>query len=541
MRKFVLFILLLILVRESELNAQCNFDQIVVPKIKFSGVAPSPWAINGQVNDWETIIGPGNGNNQFPYNPPNTSAFNFSRDPFNNNTFSELDSPEPATDIRFMAFTHDDYNVYFYLRKLANSNSPNSFYYFCDINADGFMNTGEPVFGGRFNSHNLAELSVYRFVPNLNEDYIPGKGNYMFTPRGRYVDGYTMKGSVQKIFGSQAIPAEYELGMHEVFSAAVTENGYGVEFAVPWKYFRNWVIQSAPLLPSHIFTYHVALQKGANPSYQPQLVDDNAGSCCKKLLYSGYPTFNITNTSIVPIVNGLTYRMQVTLQNPTNANVDFSLTDVSFYNIQLNANLPFSPDAFLVKVNGLSFEHTGGTFLQQPIEYSRGFDYYIITVNSFSSTTFIIDITLPVNRSVSSVAVKLNFADARLASFVLVECQEQTGGGGKGINPVGFDITTEEELQRSNPANGDDKSDEKGLNMLKVYPNPSNGSATVIIPKNAMDCELRIEDVSGKLVFQKNNNSGSAIRLQNLKPGFYIIRLISKETGKQYIEKLVVQ
>lgn len=528
MRKFVIVFILLCLGGHSVLKAQC-FEQ--APKIKFSGVAPSPWAINGLVNDWQTILGPGTGNNQAPFNPPTSSGFNYSKDP----AFGllDLDSPQPATDIRFMAFTHDDYNVYFYLRRLANSNSPNSFFYFCDINADGFMNTGEPVFGGRFNSNNIMELSVYSYVPDLNEDYITGKGNRMMSAGTLFVDGYSMKGTVQRIFRSQAIPSAYALGPHEVFDANVTENGFGIELAIPWKYFRNWVTPSTPLTPGLIFTYHLAMQKGATPGYNPQLVDDNAGSCCRKLSYSGKAAFNFTNTSYTSPEPGK-YNIQVTLQNTTNVPEYFYLGAVSFNNIQFNPGIPFLPNSFSVTVNGANFEHNPA--ILQPITYLiPGLIGNPVLVNAFGSTTFIVNISLPANGSVSGLSIELNFSDAQF-STPFVYCIFNTGGGG-GSHPVIINVTTENFMSPKSS----DKSNNKPVNMLKVYPNPSKGSATVIIPGDGLNGELKLEDISGKLIYQKINTTGSTITMQNLRPGFYLLRYIDGNSGKQYIEKLVVQ
>ena len=68
MKKSFILIILVSLIGILGLHAQCTNDRLV-DKIKFSGAAPSPWAINGQVNDWTTILGPATGNNAFPYTP----------------------------------------------------------------------------------------------------------------------------------------------------------------------------------------------------------------------------------------------------------------------------------------------------------------------------------------------------------------------------------------------------------------------------------------------------------------------------------------
>ncbi len=544
MRKLVIVFLTFGALTVQDLKAQCDPLDIQPPKIKFSGVAPAPWSINGLANDWQTILGPATGNNSFPYNPA-LPLFNFSMDPHPNLGAVDLDSPEPPMDLRLAAFTHDDYNVYFYLRRLVKSNAPNAFYYFCDINADGFMNTGEPVFGGQFNLQNITDLSVYSFVPNLNVDHVAGKGNWMESPVNGLVDGYTINGSVQKIFGANSVPVGFALAPHEVFKAEMTENGYGIEFAIPWRYFRNWVTPSTPLAPNDIFTYHIAQQKGAPPAYLPQMVKDNFGSCCKKLLVSGTPQFNITSTNVTTLVSGLSYRVEVTLQNLSNVAGRFGINTVSFSNIQLNSGLSFSPDAFSVMVNGAGFAYSSGTYIAQPITYI--FPDLLdnsVTVNAFGSTTFTVDINLPANHSVSQVSVGLNFTDGRfslnLAPFIY--CGGLTGGG-KGINPVGFDIEPDPEPESGKgvPEENERKTPEKPGSNLIIYPNPSKGSATIVLPADTYGGEVRLEDLFGRIIHRSVNVTGATIKLQNLRPGMYVLRFISGNMGKQYIKKLIVQ
>jgi len=150
MRKIILLPILLVSVYSGRLcaqpqNTECNPG---ADKISFTGVAPSPWAIDGNVTDWETILGPGNGNSHTYYNPPATKGFNWALDGYHigPNSFGDRDNPDPAYDMRYLSFIHDDYNVYFYMRRIKKSNGSASLFYFCDINADGYMNTGEPVF-----------------------------------------------------------------------------------------------------------------------------------------------------------------------------------------------------------------------------------------------------------------------------------------------------------------------------------------------------------------------------------------------------------
>ena len=141
------------------------YDQSV-PKISFKGKAPHVWKIDGSVKDWKTILGPFTGDNHMPFYPPRASGFNWARDGWTLGEgngmphWPDVDNPSPDRDLIFHAFTNDDYNVYFYFRRLDNKNSTNSFFYFCDLNADGYMKLGEPVFYGSFNKDSILSLSV---------------------------------------------------------------------------------------------------------------------------------------------------------------------------------------------------------------------------------------------------------------------------------------------------------------------------------------------------------------------------------------------
>lgn len=539
MRKHVLTLLLLSFIYSQILTAQCSpgldYELRFFPTLKFSGVAPQPWAINGQTDDWQTILGPGTGNNQSPYSPPRSSLLNYSFEP------GDFDTPDPAADIKFMAFTYDDYNIYFYLRKLNNSST--NFFYFLDLNADGKMSYGEAVLGGRTlpgnsnSTNNVLTLYNYRPVSGYTED-----------PLGNpYVDGYTMPGSTVKYFDNHQIPSDRTLLPNEIFSIRPTENGYGVEFAIPWRYIGQ--------LPGNIFTYHVALQKAFPPgqqpqtTYQPQLVEDNAGSCCRKLLFSGLPEYNITSTEIVPLGN-LSYKIRATLQNLKNTRMAVSINELFFSNIQLNPGLPFSPTDITVSVNGETPPYLLGSITSQPLRYAYYTDFGMpdyrqkVVIDAFSTATAEINFSLPPNHSILQASVGVSFSDGYFINndpfFLftdLIYCGGFSGGAPGGSRPVVLEVTTENKNKRSNNVS---ETNQPGA-LLKVFPNPSKGNATVVIPGDGLKGELRLENVTGKLIYRKINTTGSTITLQNLKSGFYLLRYTDGGSGKQYIEKLIVQ
>jgi hypothetical protein len=73
-------------------------------------------------------------------------------------------------------------------------------------------------------------------------------------------------------------------------------------------------------------------------------------------------------------------------------------------------------------------------------------------------------------------------------------------------------------------------------NGLKVYPNPAKDQLNVLFNlQNAVEAELRIIDISGKIVFRTtiNNNPGNNIVFINLSvvsSGMYYVLLIADNT-----------
>lgn len=537
MKRFITFgIICSFLFNISSLEAQCFDDK----EIKFTGIAPSPWAIDGSVVDWQTILGSFTGDNSNPYKPLAGSGFNWAMD----NKFGDLDHPDPTSDIIFTSFIHDDYNVYFYLRRLSSSNSPNSIYYFCDINSDGFMGAGEPVVGVKFNSQNVIDLTVYRYIPNETEDFVSGKGNWMISSSSTpnfVVDGYTMKGNIEKVFSEHNVPSSVVLSSHEIFKAETTENGYGIELSIPWKFLRNWNTLSKPLTPAYIFSYHTSMQKGVAP-YQPGSIDDNAGNCCGFLSLSGSATYQVKNKSIVQNSDGLSYKLSFTVKNETNVSETIKINQVALRNILLNDGLTFNPADISIKVNGVTMEYSSGDFNAQPIVFGTPFLLGIqVTAQPFDSANFTVDISLPANHSISSLIADVNISSSRFSGFLSVTyCFDETGGG-KTINPVGFTIETEESAITNRNKNVAEPINKDHSFDLHVYPNPNRGSATVTLPAGGGTFSIDIEDISGKTVQKWNGVRSGSFQLQNLNRGFYLLKVISGDTGKQIAKKIIVQ
>jgi len=70
---------------------------------------------------------------------------------------------------------------------------------------------------------------------------------------------------------------------------------------------------------------------------------------------------------------------------------------------------------------------------------------------------------------------------------------------------------------------------EKNSNKIKAFPNPSNGSFTVAFDQPLNILEIRISDLLGKNVLQKQTENQSNIKINNLNFGTYIITIFDKD------------
>ena len=534
MKKLLLYCLVLTL-NTSLINLYAqNPDTLIcydkaVPKISFKGKAPAIWRIDGSAKDWKTILGPYTGDNHMPYYPPRTSGFNWARDGWTPEQgygmppYPDRDKPAPDRDLIFDAFTNDDYNVYFYFRRLDNKNSTNSFFYFCDVNADGFMKFGEPVFYGSFDSGSILSLSVGMFIPdttrgdpeNPQPPYVPGKGNDM--SKNLFLDYYHMPGKVKKLFSANNIPEPISLKKNEVFSGAVTENGYGVEFAVPWRYFRDWFSLNRSLKSADVFAYRISIQKGDDEYNKLNVVDD-ANNCCNSLAVS--ENAKVSNVvSVNELDPGFSYKFIITYTNPTNAAErvgieDIVLTDLQytsdkrpFYKkIKLKVSSDFDcnniPDTvsegFTADFNPRSADDTNTINFKKSLNFKlEGFGPAVY-VQPSEKACFITHLSVPVEMSLLNSNITFNASLNYLLHSIVDLCN---GAGGRTINPIGKAKTTiggkgivSDSSVNKNIA--DNLSDYD----VKIYPNPSNGTATISLPLNENNWEANIYDVFGRAI-----------------------------------------
>jgi uncharacterized protein (DUF2141 family) len=76
---------------------------------------------------------------------------------------------------------------------------------------------------------------------------------------------------------------------------------------------------------------------------------------------------------------------------------------------------------------------------------------------------------------------------------------------------------------------------------ILVFPNPSyDGNATVLFEDQNSARDISVIDLAGRVVKQWTNVNSNNLKIVNLKPGFYSIRIFNRSTGKQAVEKIVV-
>jgi hypothetical protein len=550
MKKCSLLFIVVVLVCDP-LFAQETTCDVREQKVFFEGQAPAPWAIDGRADDWRTILGAYTGNPLQPYNPLEVGS-NWSIDGIVGSSLNDLDTPAAKDDIRYFAITNDDYNVYFYARRTTNSGDMNSLFYFIDINADGFMTNGEPVLTAQFNGKKVVQLSLGQYVVNTEEDFQPTAGNYMTSPPPStnlgFADGYTITGKVAIMFSAQKIPQRVALLPGEVFDAAVTEDGYGIEISIPWRFLRNWAQNTNILQANNIFTYHIAFQNGGGP-YLAQKVVDNAGGCCGGIAVSGNASVAVSNLKSSAVVAGTTYRFSFTYTNNTNIDEQVGLGQI--FMDQFNVLTGATPDYQSFTLTAYRDDNCSGASEEGERRAAYTFHndltqgqivYHAVTslatnVKPGASICFVVDLTiLPGIFSGFSIYftpdVKFNLPVVSCFGPSILE-------GGKPINPAAFSIETG--FFTSGRVPGAQEKEALMGKAVQVFPNPSKGAFEIRLP-DTNPRDIYLLDYSGRLVKQWKGNQARSLSVNQLTKGIYLLRIADvSEKRKVEVKKVVVQ
>lgn len=74
-----------------------------------------------------------------------------------------------------------------------------------------------------------------------------------------------------------------------------------------------------------------------------------------------------------------------------------------------------------------------------------------------------------------------------------------------------------------------------------VYPNPtSNGSVTIVFEEANISRNVVVSDMNGRMIQQWRNISNNSVKVDNLQPGMYLVRITDLQTGVQVSEKILV-
>lgn len=74
--------------------------------------------------------------------------------------------------------------------------------------------------------------------------------------------------------------------------------------------------------------------------------------------------------------------------------------------------------------------------------------------------------------------------------------------------------------------------------FFNIYPNPTNGNATIQLNKTGIETNILVYDALGKVIFNQKNVRDDAVKVSNLKSGMYFVLV---DTGNQnFTSKLLV-
>ncbi len=383
------------------------------------GPGPAPISIDGNSTDWiQNITGPFSYFDQpvptfqpDPHLAPIAPA-NIQFDDLKGEA-GEQDRPgQSHRDLRYFAFTYDQQNVFFYFRRPAKNSAQVAFYYFMDINLDGYMRTGEPVVKIIYHG-NTASISMMYFQEDNSSNsvaagsWVENIGNSMTATVARTgnnqlsdwvvgaADGWSIPGSVKAVPETD-LPALTAgevfsaVGLTDTYSDGATETGYGVEFSVPWNYFRLYGGVSYPdfnpLSYRNIFSWHVSVENGANTNSADD--EDNSGGCCSGLAISGQPSIN-RNGVFGSSPDGVPehYRVNISYSENLGVPTKVSTPTIMFENPRDANNVPLSPAAVQSYVlNGYIDEDCDGNADGPAIIFSYlntiGTDYYFSALDA---------------------------------------------------------------------------------------------------------------------------------------------------------------
>ena len=133
----------------------------------------------------------------------------------------------------------------------------------------------------------------------------------------------------------------------------------------------------------------------------------------------------------------------------------------------------------------------------------------------------------------------------------LTECLPLTqaaavgGGGGQsfigGTGEITFSISGGKPINPTSPNRSEIQGEQIAERQkASVFPNPNKGSATVMLPHNSESFDIRLIDISGKIIKRWSNHKNQRLELTALRPGMYFLNIISRDLKNKSILKVVV-
>ena len=82
---------------------------------------------------------------------------------------------------------------------------------------------------------------------------------------------------------------------------------------------------------------------------------------------------------------------------------------------------------------------------------------------------------------------------------------------------------------------------EIALEQFNIWPNPSNGEFTIELPRKFDNCEVKVFNITGSIVYKTNikNRGSSSLKLSHLPKGIYLIKV--KSAGFDENKKIVIE
>ena len=78
------------------------------------------------------------------------------------------------------------------------------------------------------------------------------------------------------------------------------------------------------------------------------------------------------------------------------------------------------------------------------------------------------------------------------------------------------------------------------MNDVSVYPNPSKGTATIIFPADNNPRNIELIDIKGSVIQRWEGIRTNNIQFKNVRTGLYLIKVMTKGTGKVTTKKIII-